>query len=206
MHFGGHAHLRWNIGVTCDHRWCQQVRVSLLSAGGRPRGRQRGCSLILPGPCFPAGPRGRPSARSAQTGASGQDRGWSRGRPPEAGMRGSPGGTVPPSSRREPRRSGPVSEAHLPTRRCVGPAVLCLAAAALARGLQPQDRGDCCGHLCFHPPGRSCNVQHFPSLQDRRCLLGESLCLVLTCEALWKVLEKAHWLWMRSAVTRNPGL
>lgn len=142
MHFGGHAHLRWNIGVTCDHRWCHQVRVSLLSAGGRPRGRQRGCSLILPGPCFPAGPRGRPSARSAQTGASGQDRGWSRGRPPEAGMRGSPGGTVPPSSRREPRRSGPVSEAHLPTRRCVGPAVLCLAAAALARGLQPQDRGN----------------------------------------------------------------
>lgn len=99
--------------------------------------------------------------------------------------------------------SGPVSEAHLPMRRCIGPAVSRLAAAALARGLQPQDWGDCCGHLCFHPPSRSHDVQHFPSLQDWWFLLGEILCLVLTSKALWKVLERACWLWMRNAESQG---
>lgn len=113
-------------------------------------------------------------------------------------------------------RASELAEGAAPERSSVGGApthaqvrrASCFVSGSGGTGTWPSaaGRGDCCGHLCFHPPGRSCNVQHFPSLQDRRCLWGESLCLVLTCEALWKVLEKAHWLWMRSAVTRNPGL
>lgn len=110
---------------------------------------------------------------------------------------GTTGGAEPPSSRREPRRGRSRvggAPAHTQVRRA---SCFVSAAAALACGLQPQDGGT----AVFSPSRQVPQCAAFPQLAGSVVSLGEEslLGLMLTCEALWKVLERARCLWMRNA-------